>query len=281
MSKGRTLEDARDAFAGLPPPVVVFNKSHSGSRLLARLLESSGIWMGGRLNASHDAEGLFPLVRHVVERYYPDYPELWRSGRWDDALVGLIMDVFGEHLDGRGDRPWGWKLCETVYLLPLVDYLFPEARYIHIIRDGRDVAFSDHVPPVEPLWRKIYVDSDRVVSWRGLTFGRLARIFYRLDSSRYNMQHWVNSVELGRRYGAMLGDRYHEVRYEDLCRDFDRVGREVLRFAQALDPEAGLATIGPTVSPSSIGKFRRRNPLKVAAVTRYARPLLTSLGYTD
>ncbi len=281
-SERPTLDDARLGFADLPPPVVIFNKSHSGSRLLARLVEASGVWMGGSLNASHDAEGLMKLVRYAVEHYYPDYERLWHGGgRTDGALAGLIQGTFADHLEGRGDRPWGWKLCETGYILPLIDFLFPAARYIHLIRDGRDVAFSDHVAPNEPFWQKIYVDAVGVRRWRGLLFGAMGQLGYRLDSPRYNIQHWVNSVEVGRRYGAMLRERYLEVRYETLCRDFDREARRILAFIQAPDPEAGIAAIRPLVTTAAIGKFRHRNPLRVAAVKRYARPLLTALNYTD
>lgn len=261
---------------------MIFNKSHSGSRLLARLVEESGIWLGDDLNDSRDAHGLLRLVRYTVEHYYPDYDRLWRGdGRNDGALVGLLVGAFADHLRGRGDRRWGWKLCETVYVLPLIDFLFPEARYIHLIRDGRDVAFSDHVAPVEPFWQKVYIDAVGVRRWRGLFFGAMGQIGYRLDSSRYNAQHWVNSVELGRRYGGMLRERYLEVRYEALCRNFADEGRRVLDFIAAPAAEAGLEAIGPTVTTDAIGKFRRHNRLRVAAVTRYARPLLTTLGYTD
>ena len=277
-----TLHDLRLAFAELPPPVVVFNKSHSGSRLVAQLLEASGVWLGSDVNDSRDSVSLLKLVRYLVEHYYPDYDTLWHgAGARDGALLGLIQGAFADHLQGRESHAWGWKLSETVYVLPLIDFLFPGARYVHIIRDGRDVAFSNHVPPVEAFWQKVYVNAVGVRRWRGLLFGAMGQIGYRFDSSLYNAQHWVNSVELGRRYGAMLRERYLEVRYEDLCRDFDTEGRRLLAFTGAPDVETGLAAMRPSVTTESIGKFRRHNPLKVAAVKRYARPLLVALGYTD
>ena len=41
-------------------------------------------------------------------------------------------------------------------MLPVISRLFPDARYIHLIRNGRDVAFSPFVAPKERYWRKIY-----------------------------------------------------------------------------------------------------------------------------
>jgi hypothetical protein len=279
----RTLDDLRDRFASLPAPVVVFNKSHSGSRLLARLLAASGVFMGAERNASEDALPLLKLVQYFVEHYHPDASALWDRARpADGALLGLVEGVFSDHLRGHdGSQAWGWKLCETVYALPLIDFLFPGARFVHLIRDGRDVAFSDHVAPVEPFWQKVFVDAVGVGHWRGLAYGTMARIGYRLDAPRYNMQHWCNSVSLGRRYGAMLQGRYLEVRYENLCRDFEAEAARVVAFAGAPATAAGLAALRGEVSLDGIGKFRRQPWWRRARVAHYGRPLLKSLGYDD
>ena len=45
-----TLDGFRDAFQRYGSPVIVFNKSHSGSRMLAQLLDGAGIAMGAHLN---------------------------------------------------------------------------------------------------------------------------------------------------------------------------------------------------------------------------------------
>jgi hypothetical protein len=70
---------------------------------------------------------------------------------------------------------------------------FPEARIVHIIRDGRDVALSlDQLGWSRPLpW-----DRDRGLMAAGL--------------------YWEWIVRKGRRFGSMLQPDYLEVRYEDL-----------------------------------------------------------------
>jgi hypothetical protein len=278
-----TLPELRERFAALPPPVVVFNKSHSGSRLLARLLAASGVFMGADRNASEDALPLLKLVQYFVQHYHPDASALWDETRpVDGALLGLVEGVFADHLRGHdGIEAWGWKLCETVYALPLIDFLFPGARFVHLIRDGRDVAFSDHVAPVEPFWQKVFVDAVGVGHWRGLAYGTMARIGYRLDAGRYNMQHWCNAVSLGRRYGAMLHGRYLEVRYEALCREFEAEAARVLGYAGAPDAAAGIAALRGEVSLDGVGKFRRQPWWRRRRVAQYGRPLLKSLGYDD
>ena len=124
-----TLDGLRDAFQRYGSPVIVFNKSHSGSRMLAQLLDGAGIAMGAHLNESWDSLDVLELVEYLVTRYYPDYSPLWQPERpADRELQRLIGRVFERHLEGvAAGRRWGWKLCETVFILPVLDYCFPAA----------------------------------------------------------------------------------------------------------------------------------------------------------
>jgi hypothetical protein len=75
----------------------------------------------------------------------------------------------------------------------MINTCFPEARFIHIIRDPRGVAASMKAAADEP-WGK----------WAERDPGRLAR-------------RWSRAIGAGALAGSRLpGDRYREVRYEDL-----------------------------------------------------------------
>jgi len=275
-----SLSAVREWTSKLPPPVVIFNKSHSGSRLLARLVRTTGIYMGAHQNESGDSEDILELVEYVVEHYYPDFNRLWRSGESPDAeLCSLITRAIRRHLDGTETQRWGWKLSETGYILPLVDYLFPQARYLHLIRDGRDIAFSNHVPPFNAFWQKIYTNAAGMRYWRGLWFGRMSKLAYRVDPLPYNIQHWINSVTVGRQFGSMLRERYMETRYEDLCLRFDAEALRILSFIDAPNDMTAIATLRSDVAQSAIGKFRHHLPWQRWRAERLARPLLIALGY--
>jgi len=263
--------------AALPPPVVIFNKSHSGSRFLARLAQDQGIFMGADLNESLDALPFLPLVERVVLDHSPAFELLRRAELWPTdvrALVGAALDA---HLAGhRPGQPWGWKLCETVYIVPLIATIFPHARFVHLVRDGRDVAFSDHVSPELPFWRKVYFGNDAVMSWRGMPLDNEA---YFRRSYLYNARHWLESVRLGRSYGAMLGDRYCEVGYEELCMRPDVAGRRFMEFLGLPLDEAALAATAREAQTAAIGKFRRQPPWQQRRVQRLIEPTLFAFGY--
>ena len=88
--------------------------------------------------------------------------------------------------------------------MALISSALPEARFIHLIRDGRDVALSR---------RRRGMGAD-------LELGRGAR-------------RWRNRVIAGRRQGDHLGDRrYLELRYEDLLRDPEDSLRRICGFLQ-------------------------------------------------
>ena len=274
----KTLAPFRDAVAAFGPPVVLFNKSHSGSRMLAQLLHDAGIFMGAHRNESWDSLDVLALVEYLVTRYYPGYEPLFDAdGPVDDVLATLLSRVFERHLEGLvpGQR-WGWKLCETAYILPVLAYCFPDAKYVHLIRDGRDVAFCDHHAPNDAFWRKVYFNTDRMRTVEGINLTGPA---YRRRSYLFNAIHWVNSVRIGRSYGAMLGSRYREVRYEELCLDFQAESRRLMSYLEVDGPAAAAARSGTVVYESSIGKYRRYPASWRRQVLSIEKPLLLELGY--
>jgi len=235
--------------------------------------------MGSHLNESRDSLDIFPLVEYLVTRYYPDYSPLWDPHRAPDTeLARLLRNAFDGHLQHSQDRPnapWGWKLCETVYALPVLEYCFPGARFVHLIRDGRDVAFCDHKAPDNAFWRKVYFNTDRIRTFSGL---RLTPQAYRRQSYTFNAIHWVNSVSMGRAYGAMLRERYLEIRYEDLCRDLPATSRQLFTALGIAGIEDAAQ---PAVHLSSIGKHQKYPKPFLDRVLRIEKPLLLSLGYLE
>jgi hypothetical protein len=129
-------------------------------------------------------------VRRVLEAGAPQtYPDAVR------AVYALYAESHGKGL--YGDKTPGY-----VIQLDLLGELFPEARFVHIIRDGRDVALA-------------YVDRPE---WGPSTIA---------DGAHY----WKSRVGRGRASGERLGSgRYREVRYEDMVDDPEGTARALCAF---------------------------------------------------
>ncbi len=161
---------------------------------------------------------------------------------------------------------WGDKTPQYVTELPTLWELFPDARVIHIIRDGRDVAHSWLRTRFHP--RNCYAAA----------------------------KLWKEFVERGIRDGrSPAAGAYHEVRYEALLGEPAAVLREISAFldepyvdeAPRLNPP--VAETHPVyrwqISSSAIvtnnsGKWRANlSPKERAMFEAVAGDLLASLGY--
>ena len=96
MNIGPPLQSS--AVSGLRAPVVIFCKSHSGSRLLVEMVQRAGVFMGAHCSSSGDSWNLVPLTRYLVIHHYPD-PSRALAGE-DPLLAPMIDAAFGRHLDG-------------------------------------------------------------------------------------------------------------------------------------------------------------------------------------
>lgn len=124
------------------------------------------------------------------------------------GYADAIRRIFALYAAQRGKHRFADKTPIHVLNLPFLAQLFPEARFIHIIRDGRDVALS-------------YLD----VAWGYQSLEEVTLA-------------WKRAVEVGRRAGRRLGPgRYQEIRYETLVDEPEASLRQLSSFVElSYDP---------------------------------------------
>jgi len=111
------------------------------------------------------------------------------------SLVSKIYDLYGR---ARGKMLVGDKTPDYVRKIETLHILWPRARFLHLIRDGRDVALS------MMEWPKVRPKPGDFATWQE-------------DRVSTAALWWELNVRLGRQAGERLGrGLYYEIRYESL-----------------------------------------------------------------
>ena len=193
------------------------------------------------------------------------FAEPMPGGSYADAIRLLYRAYAGVHEKPRyGDKSPGY-----VTRMKLLTQLFPEARFVHIVRDVRSVALSLTEMPQE---------------WGTSTVPEGAA-------------RWRHRVSRGHAEGTALGpDRYIEVRYEDLVADTERELRRLLEFlllpwddavlnyadrGLSRVPEGSKAIHGNVArAPTKTRDWREQiSPEDLEVVEAIAGDVLTEMGY--
>jgi hypothetical protein len=138
---------------------------------------------------------------------------------------------------GSRGGPWGWKEPNThVVIDRLVTCLPDDLRYVHVVRNGLDMALSQN--------------QNQPRQW-GQTFGKPYD-----DTPRTSLAFWRHAHERMGDFAHTMGDRFLFLRFEDLCA---RPTAEIERLLAFLDAQGGgnpadLARLVQT--PSSVGRRR-------------------------
>jgi hypothetical protein len=212
----------------LNPYVFIVGCPRSGTTLLRRLVDAHpelAIARGTRWIAPtyECRRGLTPegfvtprlLERlrdpHRLERLALQEGDLERAfgeGR-DVPFAGFVTALFDLYGARHGKRLVGDKTATYVRHLPTLHRLWPRAKFVHIIRDGRDVCLS-------------------VLDW-----GKGATRFSTFEREPFltAATWWEWHVRLGLEGGRPLGaELYHEVRYESLVVEPERECARLCEF---------------------------------------------------
>lgn len=240
--------------------------------MISRMLEEAGLFMGVR--KQHDHEALFFLeINDWLFRQCGaswDNPEAFKYFLENDEVRSLagkyikyimrsprvtgylgIKNYLTYRSPEKLDKPWGWKDPRNTFTLPLWTDIFPDAKVVHICRNGIDVAhslkvrekkqFAKRSQPVMSSYKKIpYIFRPK----RGGFTDSL-----RCSSLNGSFLLWEEYLSNAQKHVKRLGDRAFEVKYEDFIEkpvgdlkrlfsfcglsvsneEIDRIGRKVIR----------------------------------------------------
>ena len=158
--------------------VTVIGRGHSGTRTISHTLYASGVYMGRTLNASGDL--VPPQAMYDACQIFARYVDHLGGLEWDfsraiaaeipDEFTRLIEDYLRSVLDSKAEHR-GWKIPETTLVYPWIARMFPDAKYIHWLRDPRDCILAGHMTDDIGKFGIAYPQTDderrrRAISWK-------------------------------------------------------------------------------------------------------------------
>lgn len=253
-------------------PIVVGCTGGSGSRVISQILRELGVFMGDECNKADDA---IPFCEFD-----------WRWGRYIMLASGahtpkgqalqvarpllhasarrVLRRKINRHLRPSTGGRWGWKHPHSYLLLPFLQSQLPRMRFVHLVRDGLDMATSSNQRQV-----RRYGDLFVTQAERHLDPAVLAACFW----SRAN----IAAYEAGQRH---LGDRYVCLRFEDLCEhpleSVTMLARRLQIPASASDLQRAAAL---PASPATVGRGLELATGSLRWAYRAAVPALERFGY--
>lgn len=265
---------------GTSSPVFIVGAPRSGTTLLVRLLRKYfNINFGAesqfivhyykrlhKLGNLSDPRNMDCLIRKVAqERCFSRWKRqygfcldiaLLKHEIREPTFRGLLDGIYGQFAKFAGRARWGDKYPPYSLDMPVLEVLYPEAQYIHIVRDGRDVALS---------LQHVGFGPKNVIQ---------AAFFWK--------QYVTSAQNFGR---TITKARFHEIRYEALLQDPVKVMTDLAGFVQI---EEGFQEVITRIKQQIHGDLLADNGLKwkkgltesqVQRFEKGAGELLEILGY--
>jgi hypothetical protein len=201
--------------------------------------KSGSTWLQVMLNAhpdiscageGHFIDHLWPLLRVAMQQHsahitlknttifneLPPFPRFY-EGHLRYLLTSAIVMLLMQSASARAARVVGEKTPDNVLHFVQLDALFPHAKFLHVLRDGRDCAVS--------AWFHNMRTNPEELHKRHPTFAHFAESV---------AQTWKDIVTTANRFAAARPGRCLTVRYDDL----------VLRPHQAIGAVFGFLGVG-------------------------------------
>jgi len=268
-----------------PPPLLVLGVRRSGTTLLRVMLDRHSELalpdesyfvpqLADRHRGEIDPDAFADDLRRLPTLREWDVPvdevrARLRPGMRTGEAIGAVYEVYAAR---HGKRRWGDKTPMYMQRLGLLERLFPDALYVHLVRDGRDAAISFLAMPAGIVTE----------TWA-----------HPRDATGFACQ-WRAEVTAARKLGARAGPgRYLELRYEELVAEPERELRRICDFAAlAFEPEmlgyAGEVDVSSKPHQQSLKRpptaglrdwRTQMAPADVAAFEEVAGDVLRDLGY--
>ncbi len=251
-SLARWLRRRGSRYVSQQAPVILGGCHRSGTTLLRVMLDSHPRIACGP-ETSLFTGGFRPDKLAVRFDFAPE--EIWQMRKQASDHAQLIEMFFMRYTASRGKSRWAEKTPQNVRYIGWILQRFPKAKFIHVIRDGRDTVCSMRTHP-----------KFRIINGEKISTG----IRRSLEPC---IRGWLRDTAAGMKWRGH--PNYYEVRYEDLVGVPEATLRKLCAFigepfdeamlqyheqqGESRDPVNFIANIIATqpLSSTSVGRWKK------------------------
>ena len=253
----------------MSPPFFIVGASRSGTTMLRLMMNAhSRLAVPDEMKYFRHVDGQYDLEAWQTSLPREDYLALARHyldvqdavfSEATEALEAALLATEDRTLRGpyqallsywaraQGKARWGEKTPHNIFYVDVMAEMFPEAQFIHVVRDPRAVVRS------------------------------MGASAYYSDEPVFNALNWRMSVRTGRRFFQehLRPEQRHTVRYEDLVRDPESVLRSTCAFlGESFEP--GMLRFYETADQDMAHEIRTpsiTNPVHEKGLTKWRERL--------
>lgn len=232
-------------------PFIIIGMHRSGTAMIAQILEKLGLFTGRKKQQNHETLFFMNINDWLLHQSGAswDYPEPFHFLLENKEIRTLTADYMRSmirtpavasflgwrkclryHSLFNLNFPWGWKDPRNTYTLPLWLEIFPDARVIHIHRNGIDVANSLIMREQRAFENK----KSRYLARRAFYRVRPKRGGFtdsiRCTSLEGAFSLWEEYLKEARKHVTALGSGALDLKYEDLVSEPYELLRQLARF---------------------------------------------------
>lgn len=283
-----------NTFQNIKSPIVAGGVGGSGTRVIAQMLIEAGVYMGDLLNEPNDNLWFTLLMRRPWllknnrEATQLKLLEIFRKRMFNEKIsftekmkVRLAAYEFikkkyikndewyslpkkiseslrsSSEMQSRGDN-WGWKEPNTHHFIPALAKKFPQIKYLLVMRNGLDMAFSGNQIQLRNFGKHYGVNG---------------------NSPADSLEYWIRAnnktIEEGE---ELLGSNFKVLHLEDLCADPIDETKKLFEWAELKVDGAMLSKISVLPKlPSSTNRYQEKDLTIFAAQQLEA---VKQLGYS-
>lgn len=245
-------------------PNIIAGTGGSGTRVVARIVRKGGMFIGTHLGPKNDdAREFHAFFDHWINPYLMRETAPLPPAS-EAAMVRDFRAALARHCAelGSAPRPWGWKTPRGLYLLPFFHRQLPTLKFLHLVRDGRDMAYSKRR-------RHLKVHGSSVLGPTAEDWGEPLRLI--ASWSRLNLL----ALDYAEQH---LPGRYLVVRFEDLCAEPVTTIERIFDFFGLSGHAESIARLEVS-PPESLGRWREQDPETLTELHRIGEVALARFGY--